>query len=135
MKSLVVEDNLMSRILLQKILAPYGETHVAVDGKEAIIAFRISIEEKQPYDLICLDIMMPEMDGHAVLKEIRKIEDADDSPGRDNVKIVMTTAMDDSKNVMRAFKAQCDGYLVKPFEKQKFFEELRKLGLPGQSAP
>ena len=49
---------------------------MAVDGKEAIDAFRMAIEEARPYSLICLDIMMPEMDGHEVLKEIRRIEEA-----------------------------------------------------------
>ncbi len=63
MRSLVVDDELISRMLLQKLLAPLGECHIAVNGKEAIEAFLLADETRQPYDLICLDIMMPGIDG------------------------------------------------------------------------
>lgn len=75
MKSLIVEDDFTSRFVLQEFLAPYGQTHIAVNGKEPMEAVGISAKENKPYDLICLDIMMPEMDGHAVLKAIRIIEE------------------------------------------------------------
>ena len=60
---------------MQKIILPFGETHLAADGEEAIEAFRLAMDENEPYDLICLDIMMPKIDGHQVLAEIRKIEE------------------------------------------------------------
>jgi two-component system chemotaxis response regulator CheY len=133
MKTLVVEDDFVSRLLLQKILIPYGETHIAVNGKEAIEAFKLAQDEKRPYDLICLDIMMPEMDGHEVLKKIREMEQAE-SKGLRHVKVVMTTALSDSKNVISAFKSQCDGYLTKPLDKRKLLEQLHNLGLLQYSA-
>ena len=128
MKTLIVEDDFVSRLLLQRILKPYGEAHIAVNGHEAIEAFQMSRSENQPYDLICLDIMMPEMDGHEVLKKIRNMENNNrKNPSR--VKIVMTTALSDSKNIMTAFKSQCDGYLTKPIDKKKLLEQLHNLGL------
>lgn len=58
MKSLIVEDDFTSRLLMQKFLAPYGESHVAVNGKEAVAAFKNAISLGEPYHLVCLDIMI-----------------------------------------------------------------------------
>ena len=129
MRILIVEDDSSSRVLLQKILAQYGETHVATNGKEAVEAFRTARGEQRSYDLICLDIMMPEMDGHEVLKEIRALEEGQGITGLDGVKIIMTTALSDGKNIMNAFNAQCEAYVVKPVDKKKLLEHMEALGL------
>jgi len=71
MKTLVVEDDFTSRLLLQTILKAYGECHVAADGTEALAAFLEAERTEQPYQLICLDIMMPDLDGKEVLRSIR----------------------------------------------------------------
>lgn len=115
MKTLVVEDDFTSRVLLQALLAPYGECHVAVNGKEAVQACSHAWAIGQPYDLICLDIMMPEMDGQTALQEIRKGEESRGIRSTCGAKIIMTTALDDVHNIMDAFYGLCDGYLVKPF--------------------
>lgn len=119
MKSLVVEDDFTSRTILQKILSKYGDSHIAVNGKEAISIFIDAYECGEPYEFICLDIMMPEMDGQQVLKQIRDYEKKININPALGVKIIMTTAMDDSKSVLTAFREQCDGYLVKPINCQK----------------
>jgi two-component system chemotaxis response regulator CheY len=129
MRTLIAEDDFTSRLLMQKLLAPFGESHVAINGREALEAFKAARNKRRPYDLICLDIMMPEMDGQKVLREIRAIEEgAGVRPGRE-VKIIMTTALKDAKNVMGAFREQCDGYLVKPMDKAKLLKYLREFGL------
>ena len=129
MRALIAEDDFTSRLMLQKLLAPYGESHVAVDGREALDAFRAARQKRRPYDLVCLDIMMPEMDGQSVLREIRAIEEgAGISAGR-GARILMTTALKDPKNVMTAFRELCDGYLVKPIDKTKLLKYLREFGL------
>jgi two-component system, chemotaxis family, chemotaxis protein CheY len=129
MKALVVEDDFTSRLLLQKILSPYGECHIAVNGKEAIEAFKVAWAEGSRYELICLDIMMPEMDGQEVLKWIRTMEKAEGVTVGSGVKIVMTTALRDKENVFAAFDEQCDGYLVKPIDKAKMIDYLWDFGL------
>ena len=68
MKTLIVEDDFTSRLLLQEILKRYGAVHIAVNGREAVDAVRAAAESDESYDLICLDIMMPEMDGYQALK-------------------------------------------------------------------
>lgn len=128
MKVLIVEDDFISRRMMQKFLDPYGETHIAVNGAEALTAFRAALKEGAPYDLICLDIMMPHLNGREVLETIRGLEAG---KGTGSVKILMTSALQDSENVLGAFNAQADGYLVKPIEKSRLIEEIRKLGLIG----
>ena len=129
MKCLIVEDEFTARKMLQVYLSDYGVCIVAVNGHEAVQAFRESLEEEEPYDLICLDIMMPEMDGHETLKEIRRLESEHGIVGLDCVKVIMTTALDGSRDVMGAFKSGCEAYLVKPIERKNLIEEMEQLGL------
>ena len=129
MKTLIVEDDFTSRLIMQKIISPFGETHLAADGEEAMEAFRMAREEKRPYDLICLDIMMPKMNGHEVLAAIRKIEEEDGIDELDRVKIVMTTAIDNPEDAINTINGQCDAYLTKPIDKEKMLVQLVSLGI------
>jgi two-component system, chemotaxis family, chemotaxis protein CheY len=129
MKVLIAEDDFTSRLVIQKILEPYGEVHLAVDGREALDAFQSALDDSEPYDLICLDIMMPELDGQAVLKEVRQTEEDLKLDGLKGAKVIMTTALDDGKNVMAAFRSQCEAYLVKPIDRRKLLNHLLELEL------
>jgi two-component system chemotaxis response regulator CheY len=130
MRVLIVEDDFTSRKLLQKILSPYGEADIAVNGQEAVDAFTDAIEEDNPYDLVCMDIMMPEMDGQEALRKIREIEKGKGVKSADEVKVVMTTALDDPKNVVEAYyKGGATSYVPKPIDRQLFLQLLRNLGL------
>jgi len=129
MKTLIVDDDFTNRLLLQEILKGYGPSHIAVNGQEAVEAVRVAMDMGEPYDVICLDIMMPEMDGHEALKEIRAMEEAKGIISSKGTKIVMTTALGDLKNVSTAYQGLCDAYLVKPIDKARLLEELRKLDL------
>ena len=129
MKTLIVDDDFTNRLIIQQILKPYGNSHIAVNGKEAVEAVRNARESGAPYDLVILDIMMPGMDGQEALKVIRADEEKDDILLGDGVKIVMATALDDGKNIMSAFGKACDGYVVKPIQKDKLLEILRNLVL------
>jgi two-component system chemotaxis response regulator CheY len=129
LKTLIVEDDFTSRLILQEILKGYGPSHIAVNGKEAVEAVRLALEAGEPYDLICLDIMMPQMDGQEALRQIRGLEEARGTLSSSGAKIVMTTALDDPKNVMGAFGSLCDAYITKPIQKAKLLDGLRKLKL------
>ncbi len=129
MKSLVVEDDFGSRKLMQRWLSQVSDCDIAVNGIEAVDAFNEALTNGDPYDLICLDIMMPQMDGHQALEAIRQIESEQGIVGLDSVKVIMTTALGDSKHVMGAFREGCEGYIVKPVEKQKLLTEMEKFGL------
>jgi two-component system chemotaxis response regulator CheY len=129
LKILIVEDDFASRKLLQVYLSELGDCFVAVNGREAVEAVKCALDESMPYDLTCLDIMMPEMDGHKALEAIRRIENERGIAGLDSVKVIMTTALGDSGNVMGAFRTGCEAYIVKPIEKYKLLEETEELGL------
>ncbi|MGM0444591.1 MAG: response regulator, partial [Fibrobacterota bacterium] len=119
MRTLIVEDDFSSRILMHKMLSPYGAVHVAVNGQEAVDILEGVADNEEWYDLICLDIMMPEMDGHTTLEKIRTIERRIGSDDGRAAKIIMTTALSDGESVMGAFKNNCDAYIVKPIERAK----------------
>ena len=126
---LVVEDDVTSRLLLKNYLSKFGECHTAVNGRDALVAFRSSLEQKEAYDLVCMDIMMPEMDGHQAVREIRAFEDVHGEIRGSGVKIVMTTTVDEIREVILCFKELCDAYLMKPINLVKLRGYLRSYRL------
>jgi two-component system, chemotaxis family, chemotaxis protein CheY len=128
MKSLIVEDEFSTRLIMQKLLAPLGEAHVATDGEEAVEAVRLALLENAPYDLICLDMLMPGIQGDEVLRSIRRMEEENGAIVGDDTKVLMITSVKDAKTIMQCFNEQCDGYLVKPVDRQNLMSELTKLG-------
>ena len=129
MRILVVEDDMTSRLLLRKMLESFGDCDAAVNGKEAVAAFQLAHDNKRNYELVCLDIMMPVMDGQAALKAIRQIEQNSGCLPSQAAKIVMTTALRDIENVTVAYREFCDGYLVKPIQRDKLVALLKELDL------
>ena len=129
LRVLLVEDDFASRLLLQTFLARYGECHVAVNGREAVGAFSAAVEREQPYDLICMDIMMPEMDGREAVRQVRAIESARGILSTFGVKIIMTTTVDDIKEVIRCFHELCDAYLMKPIDLSKLLYHMKSYHL------
>ena len=131
MRTLIVEDDFTCRLLLQTLLSRYGDCHIAVNGREAVDAFHHALDGGQPYDLICMDIMLPEMDGQSAVKEIRACEEARGTLSTEGVKIIMTTALDDVKNVVESFKLLCDAYVFKPIDTGNLINHLKYLRLIG----
>jgi two-component system chemotaxis response regulator CheY len=129
MKTLIVEDDFTSRLLLQTFLTEYGECHIAVNGMEAVEAYRMAVDGQSPYDLVCMDIRMPGMDGREAARQMRLMEEANGILPSRGVKIVMTTAVTDVIQVMQSFRELCDAYLFKPIDTAKLLGELTSLGL------
>lgn len=129
MRILIAEDDTASREFLYKFLSRYGECEIVVDGMEALDAYLISVKEKEPYDLICLDIMMPKVDGVKVLKAIKDFEKQRGVLADDQVKIIMLTALDDPEYVQKAFEIGCQAYATKPVDTDKLVEVMRELDL------
>jgi len=127
MRILVVEDDFISRRLLCRYLDSFGECDVAVNGNEALAAVRQALDAGDPYDLVCLDIMMPGLSGQETLQELRKLEEG--RGGEARTRVIMTTALEDQESVSKAFAAQADGYVTKPVDKRRFVETLSELGL------
>jgi len=129
MRTLIVEDDPTSSLLLREILKGYGPASTASDGVQAVKAVTAAIDEGTPFDLICLDVMMPEMDGSTALDAIRDLEQKKGLIGRHASKIIMTTALKDSKTIIGSYRSMCDRYIVKPIDKNKLLGDLRELGL------
>ncbi|MBC7958364.1 MAG: response regulator [Vallitaleaceae bacterium] len=129
MRILIAEDDLVSRKFLNKVLCKYGECDLVVDGIEAIDAFMMASSDKHPYRLICLDIMMPKVDGVKVLKTIRDLESQNNLPAEQRSKIIMTTALGETEVVQTAFQYGCEAYASKPINTTKLIEVMEKLGL------
>lgn len=126
MKILVVEDNYASRKLLKNYLEGFGECDFATDGAAAVALCAKAAEEGTPYPLVLLDILLPELDGHAVLTSIRKGEA--ERGGERKTRVVMVTSNEDRDNIVRSFDEGADGYVVKPVDAEKLDNVLGRLG-------
>ena len=129
MKILLAEDDFASRKFMTRFLSKYGECDVTVDGMEAVEAFKMALESNEGYELICLDIMMPLLDGYQALSLIREIELKRGLPEDKRAKVIMTTALNERRNVTKAFQLGCTAYAGKPIDQEKFENVLRKLEL------
>jgi len=129
-RMLVVDDNRVNRLLLTRALEQYGH-HVstAENGRAAMEKLR-----SQPFDVILLDIDMPEMNGFEVLAELLKDDELREMP------VVMTSASDELDRVVKCIEMGAEDYLVKPLnavllrarinaslEKKRLRDEQRKL--------
>jgi two-component system, chemotaxis family, chemotaxis protein CheY len=129
LKSLIVEDDFTSRLLLQTFLARHGECHIASNGREAVHAFSMALTSISPYHVICMDILMPEMNGNEAMRQVREMELARGVlPGR-GVKIIMTSGVKKVQQVFESFDETCDAYLFKPIDTGKLVKELHAFGL------
>lgn len=126
---LIVEDEFITRRLLTHYFNKNATCDIAINGEEAVLAVKIALEEGTPYDLICLDVMMPKLDGYDTLKEIRALEAKAGIDILNGQKVIMITAVSDGSSVMEAFRELCDGYVIKPITKDKVDKELARLNI------
>lgn len=129
MRILIAEDDSVSRKFLFQYLSRYGECDLVVDGLEALDAFLLSLKENNTYDLICLDIMMPKVDGVMVLKHMKDLEVQKGIKPEQRAKVIMITALAETQFVQHAFEIGCDAYVAKPVDTAKLKEILIELGL------
>ncbi|MDF1567517.1 MAG: response regulator [Spirochaetaceae bacterium] len=125
---LVVEDYPANQVVMERFLEPYGRVDLAANGPDAVAMFKEAFGSQDRYDLICLDIMLPRMDGHEVLNKIRATEKEQGLAAVERVKIIMTSALGDSRNIMAAFRGECESYLQKPIRRERLEAELKELG-------
>jgi len=126
MKILLVEDDLTSRMFMEKYLSRYGEIEIATNGLEAIEMVEGKTTSHESYDLICMDVMMPKIDGLKALKAIKAIEKKFKVK---TSKVIMTTALNDNSTVSEAYALGCHAYAWKPIDIKAFDLILKDLDL------
>ncbi|SDP79921.1 response regulator [Selenomonas ruminantium] len=129
MKILIAEDDRLSRTFLTEFLQEYGQCDTAANGLETIDKYVEAFKAGEPYDMMCLDIMMPKVDGLMVLKLIRELESQHKVEAEKQAKIIMMTAIADMDYVDQAFELGCDAYASKPIEMAQVQEVMMDLGL------
>lgn len=122
MKCLIVEDDKVSQRLMDRFLSGQFDCSIVDNGNDAIQTYIEALENNNPFVLVCLDIMMPMMNGHEVLKAIRQIEHDRGIVGHACSKIIMTSALSDGPSISNAAALDCTAYLVKPISKAKLLE-------------
>jgi two-component system chemotaxis response regulator CheY len=127
MKSLVAEDDVTCRMVLQTFLSQYGECDVAVDGRQAVEAVKDAQQKSRGYDLVCMDLGMPVMGGQEALREIHKLDA--EAGALNPTKIIVTTGHTDMTSITNALVGRCNAYLMKPIDTGKLRSELLELGL------
>jgi two-component system, chemotaxis family, chemotaxis protein CheY len=127
MRILIAEDDAASRKFLYKFLLGYGECDLTIDGIEAVDAFLLAWEDRRPYDMIFLDVMMPKLDGIKALKIIRDLEKEKGVKEEGRVKIIMTTALNEKETIADSFKIGCQAYTTKPIDTVKLGETISAL--------
>lgn len=129
MRILIAEDDSTSARYMSGLLARFGECTVVEDGELALASYKAALAEGRPFQLICLDIMMPRRNGQEVLEEIRTLEEGSGVKPGQGVKIIMTTALGDVRSVMSAYKGGATAYLTKPILTERLYETICSLGI------
>lgn len=129
MKILIVDDNYTTAKLLLSFFDGFADCSAANSGSEALEAVQHAMQIADPYDLICLDIVMPVIDGHEVLRTIRELQQSTFNVSGKIPKIIMISSRDDMKTIMESFKQLCDGYLVKPVKRGDLLAKMEEIGV------
>jgi len=130
MRALIVDDDFYSRSFLEYIMHPYAFCDVAVNGEEAVMAFQKALEEKHPYSLVFMDLLMPVIDGPKALREIREIERDFGVDKASQAQVIITSVLEDAEDTHNAmYLGEATSFLQKPVDEKSVLHELRRLGL------
>jgi two-component system chemotaxis response regulator CheY len=129
MRILVVDDDAPNRKLLTDIASKMGECEGAEGGQEALSAFKKAWEDWRPFNLIFLDVLMPDVDGREVLLKIREIEKEKKVSEQHQVRVIMVTGVSEEETVLDCLRNGCDEFIVKPIDILLVLEKMKKLGL------
>lgn len=135
MKVLIAEDDFASRKYMYEFMKRFGDVDITVDGAEAVDAFLMAVEDRTFYDLVCLDIMMPNMNGVEALQAIRTIEREYQLEKDEICKIIMMSALSDREYILRARNLGCNGYANKPVSLERLMETMQRMKLPIGECP
>lgn len=131
MKTLIVDDEAVSRKMLERIMRSFGDCMTVSSGAEAVVAFEAGWQDWTPFDLVTLDVSMPDMQGIDVLRRIRHLEATKQVSPERRAKIIMVTAHAEKETVIAAIRGGCNDYITKPFHQAIIAKKLLKLWAQG----
>ena len=115
---LVIEDDPVVSRLVEHLLIRRGfAVHVAIDGLQA----QTLLKTLPRPAVVVVDVMLPYVSGFELIAEIRQ------TPGWDRVPVIMLTSKSQERDVLRAFDAGVNDYVVKPFRPEEFVARVRRL--------
>ena len=129
LKILVAEDDEANRKFLSKLLAKFGEVTVVADGFQAVKSYMQALDEKEPFRLVCLDVMRPKIDGYKALDAIRDLESRNALIDGEKAKIIMISALDEGGFDEELAGNQYDCYMSKPIDILEFEMNLKRMGM------
>ena len=136
MRILIVEDNASSREVLEDMLCEFGICDTVENGQQGVEAFDRALRCGEPYSLVCMDILMPQMDGQQALKTMRAMERGQGVPPERIVPIIVTSALDDERNISEAYYAGgATAFMPKPVDKVLLLGLLKNLHILPRSQP
>ncbi|PCJ17210.1 MAG: response regulator [Candidatus Cloacimonadota bacterium] len=127
MKILIIDDEEFICEILSEFLSEYGEVTTLQEGSKAFDLYKEALDNDDPYNLIYLDVMMPDISGLEVLKLIQNNESSLDE--KDKTKIIMITSSYDPDNFFEAYRGGCQVFLTKPLRQNIIQEKLSQLGI------
>jgi len=120
----IVEDSQPNLDILQEILKNLGTCDTARTGTQAVEKFNHSLRTKNYYDLILLDIGLPELSGMRILHKIRLSEHRAGIPIGEGIPIIMVTAS--KERFLEAYDKGCHDYVLKPIDPDVLLKKIRK---------
>jgi two-component system, chemotaxis family, chemotaxis protein CheY len=127
MKMLIAEDDDVARKVLRQLVKGYGSIDMVENGLKAVLAFSNALKDNEPYDVVWMDIMMPELDGQEAMMAMR-LEEKKFRHER-KAHFIVSTALKPSREILKELKGLHDGYIVKPFKRQQIENVMIRLGL------
>lgn len=128
-KILIVEDNPVALLLQKSIMGEFGVCDTVTDGEVGFDLFKLALEEKVPYSIVLLDLVLPGLSGGEILKKMRAEEANNSIKGLDRCKVIVSTTTRESSTLMDLFRAEADAYTFKPLTRDKIVKELEDLKL------
>ncbi len=125
MRIMIIDDVFMNVLRLKEAVRPFGDADGFQNAREGLEALKFAYLIKEPYDLLFLDIMMPEMSGFEVLEAV--VAAGKDLPPKARTKVVMVTARSQEDSVRQAIRSGASGYVIKPFHDERIRAEVTRL--------
>jgi len=127
MKTLVIDTDRAIMDAVSAIFCKKGGCDWAEDGEKGLDMIKSAFKQGQPYDLIVLEIVLPEVSGYTIIKEVRNLELNMNISPIDEVKIIVLTYRSDEPTLLQAFRNGATGWVSKPIDPTALEAKINKL--------